>query len=218
MTFSIVARDPDTGHLGVAISTAVPNVGGRCPYAATGVGAVSSQASSNPYLALYSIQLLEQGATAQDALDKVVSWDPGRANRQLHIVDATGGSAAHTGDENVDWCGHRIGDGFSVAGNMLVGQETIDAMAERFIASTGLLSDRLVAALESGQAAGGDKRGRVSAALLVMGDEDYSMFRLQVDEHPDPVAELRRVYEIQKPRVFGPDARSMPRSIMEGHP
>ena len=218
MTFSIVGRDPKTGQLGVAISTAVPNVGGRCPYAKENIGAVASQARSNPYLAIYALKLIENGHNSETALAQVIEWDPGRDNRQVHLVSLNGDTAAYTGKDTIPWSGHKTGMNFSAAGNRLVGPETIEAMAESFVANPDLLlPDKLMAALEAGQNAGGDKQGRVSAALLVMGDEAYPFVRLQVDESPDPVADLRRIYEIQRPHMLTPRLQ-ISRTVMNGHP
>ena len=160
-TFSVSARCQKTGMLGVAVSTAVPGVGGICPFVKPGVGAVATQSWVNPYLGIDGLKLLEQGKTAQEALDTLIAADPGRDVRQLGIVDAAGRSAAWSGAQCTNWFGHITGPDFSVQGNMLVGERTIQAMAEAFTASAGLtLPERLMAVLEAGQSAGGDKRGR----------------------------------------------------------
>ena len=164
-TFSISARCARTGMLGVAVSTAVPGVGGICPFVRPGVGAVSTQAWVNPYLGLDAIELLAQGKSAERAVGEVIDADPGRAVRQLGVVDAEGRSSAWTGEECVDWAGQKTGTDVSIQGNMLVGPATIEAMFENFAASEDeSLPERLVKVLEAGQAAGGDKRGRQSAA------------------------------------------------------
>jgi uncharacterized Ntn-hydrolase superfamily protein len=209
-TFSIVAYDATSGMLGVAISTRVPAVGAVCPFARAGVGAISTQAWTNPLLGVDGLDLLEQGNSAEEALQKLLDADPDPEMRQVIAVDKEGRSAAHTGSEADPWKGHRTGDGYAVAGNMLVGEETITAMAEAFEASADEpLSERLLRALESGQAAGGDKRVRQSAALFVVKSESYPYLDLRVDEHPDPVAELRRVYEVAK-RELLPFVEAMP--------
>jgi uncharacterized Ntn-hydrolase superfamily protein len=209
-TFSIVAYDATSGMLGVAISTRVPAVGAVCPFARAGVGAISTQAWTNPLLGVDGLDLLEQGNSAEVTLQKLLDADPDPEMRQVIAVDKEGRSAAHTGSEADPWKGHRTGDGYAVAGNMLVGEETITAMAEAFEASADEpLSERLLRALESGQAAGGDKRGRQSAALFVVKSESYPYLDLRVDEHPDPVAELRRVYEVAK-RELLPFVEAMP--------
>jgi uncharacterized Ntn-hydrolase superfamily protein len=209
-TFSIVAYDATSGMLGVAISTRVPAVGAVCPFARAGVGAISTQAWTNPLLGVDGLDLLEQGNSAEEALQKLLDADPDPEMRQVIAVDKEGRSAAHTGSEADPWKGHRTGDGYAVAGNMLVGEETITAMAEAFEASADEpLSERLLRALESGQAAGGDKRGRQSAALFVVKSESYPYLDLRVDEHSDPVAELRRVYEVAKKELL-PFVEAMP--------
>lgn len=195
-TFSIVARCPRTGELGVAVSTAIPAVGAINPFARAHVGAIATQAWSNPYLGMDGLRLLARGLSAAAALEQLLTADADRDWRQLGIVDAHGGVAAFTGDEVQPWKGHRVGKGYVVAGNLLVSEETILAMAEAFEAAQGALGERLLVALEAGQAAGGDKRGKVSAALLVVGDEEYPHIDLRVDEHVEPVAELRRIFDI----------------------
>ncbi len=209
-TFSIVAYDATSGMLGVAVSTRVPAVGATCPFARAGVGAISTQAWTNPLLGVDGLDLLERGYSAEVALQKLLDADPDPESRQIIAVDKEGSSAAHTGSETDPWKGHRTGDGYAVAGNMLVGEETITAMAEAFGASADEpLSERLLRALESGQAAGGDKRGRQSAALYVVKSEPYPYLDLRVDEHPDPVAELRRIYEVAKGELL-PFVEAMP--------
>lgn len=196
-TFSISARCPRTGMFGVAVSTAVPGVGALCPFARARVGAAATQAFVNPYLGIDTLRLLAEGRSPASSLAQLLDADPDRAIRQVTAVGAQGEPAAHTGADCVPWCGHHVGADYAVAGNMLVGEATIQAMAERFEATAGEdLPARLVAALEAGQAAGGDFRGRQSAALYVVDNEEYPYCDLRVDEHPDPVAELRRVFEV----------------------
>jgi len=193
-TFSIVARCPRTGRLGRAVSTAVPVVGAICPFVQPGAGAVASQSWANPYLALDALALMAGGTAAQEALDQVLSGDGGRALRQVGVVDAAGRSAAWTGDDCTPWCGHRTGSGYAVQGNMLAGEAVVAGMEAAFLdAADSGLEERLMRALEAGQAAGGDKRGKQSAALKIYGREAYPWLDLRVDEHPAPVAELRRV-------------------------
>ena len=209
-TFSISARCARTGMLGVAVSTAVPAVGGLCPFVRAGIGAVSTQAWLNPYLGIDAIKLLSEGNSVDQILRLLVDTDPGKAVRQLGIIDGDGHSVAHTGDECVPWAGHKTADNVSVQGNMLVGPETIDAMFDTFASSIEHpLHERLVKVLEAGQIAGGDKRGKQSAALLVHDKEDYPLIDIRVDEHFDPVGELRRVYEIAK-RQYLPFVAGMP--------
>lgn len=209
-TFSISARCAQTGMLGVAVSTAVPGVGGICPFVKTGVGAISTQSWVNPYLGVDGLKLLAEGLDAQHVLDRLLAEDPGRDVRQLGIVDARGGSAAWSGDKCTSWFGHVTGPNFAIQGNMLVGAPTIQAMVQAFSGGDGLtLPERLVSTLEAGQAAGGDKRGRQSAALLVHRTEEYPYLSLRVDEHPFPVAELRRIFEIARRQLL-PFVEGMP--------
>lgn len=214
-TFSIAARCPRTGMLGVAVSTAVPGVGALCPFARANVGAIATQSFVNPYLGIDGLKLLAGGPPAREALDRLIADDPGRSVRQVGVVDASGRAAAYSGAECVPWFGHLVGDGYAVQGNMLVGEETLRALAASFASSAHEdLPERLVRALEAGQAAGGDKRGRQSAALLVVHEEEYPYIELRVDEHPDPVFELRRVFEVAKrqllPFVTGLPTRRQP--------
>ena len=215
MTFSIVAYCPRTGMLGVAVATAVPAVGSICPYVKSGVGAVSTQSWVNPYLAIDALRLMEQGSSGPDALDAVMAADNGRDLRQIGVIDSSGRSAAWSGRNCTAWFGQIVEAHFAVQGNMLVGAATIEAMAAAFRASEAHdLAERLMLALEAGQAAGGDRRGRQSAALKVHHVEEYPWLDLRVDEHPHPVAELRRVYEIARlqllPFVQGMPTRSDP--------
>jgi uncharacterized Ntn-hydrolase superfamily protein len=195
-TFSIVAHCSQTENLGVAVSTAIPAVGAINPFARARVGAIATQAWSNPYLGIDGLSLLAQSLSAVEVLERLLKADRDRDRRQLSIVDAHGSVAAFTGSQVQPWGGHREGKGYVVAGNYLVGGKTILAMAEAFERTRGSLGERLLVALETGQAAGGDRRGRVSAALLVVGDEAYPTIDLRVDEHTEPVAELRRIFDI----------------------
>jgi uncharacterized Ntn-hydrolase superfamily protein len=195
-TFSIVAHCPQTGELGIAVSTAIPAVGAINPFAKAGVGAIATQAVSNPYLGIDGLSLLAQGLAATEVLDQLLRADTDREKRQLSIVDAQGNTAAFTGNEVEPWRGHRVGQGYVIAGNLLVSEETILAMAGAFEGAQGALGERLLVALEAGQAAGGDRRGKVSAALVVVRDQEYPYINLRVDEHPKPVAELRRIFDI----------------------
>jgi len=202
-TFSIAARCRRTGMFGVAVSTAVPGVGSLCPFARAGVGAIATQSWVNPYLGIDGLRLLEEGLSAGQALDKLLASDPGRDVRQVGLVDRHGESAAWSGPDCVPWFGHITGADFAAQGNMLVGEATVQAMAEAFQRAERLdLPERLLVTLEAGQAAGGDKRGRQSAALRVMHTEEYPYCELRVDEHPDPVAELRRVFEVARRQLL----------------
>ncbi|MCC6790372.1 MAG: DUF1028 domain-containing protein [Thermomicrobiales bacterium] len=195
MTFSITARCPETGQLGVAVSTALLCVGALVPFIRSGVGAVATQSFVNPYIGIDGLDELAGGANAEEAVARLAERDEGRSIRQFAVVDRNSNAAAYSGADCVNWFGHRVGEGFAVAGNMLVGEPTILEMARAYEASAGeSLAERLVRALEAGQAAGGDKRGRQSAALKVFGVEEYPIVDLRVDDHPDPVVELRRLW------------------------
>lgn len=211
MTFSIVARCPVTGRLGVAVATAVPAVGSMCPFTQAGTGAVSTQSWVNPYLALGVLDAIAQGTPAPAALEGVLAADGSRELRQIGVIDAAGEAAAFTGAQCTPWCGQEVGPGFAVQGNMLTGPEVIAAMAAAFRASEGEpLDERLMRAMEAGDAAGGDKRGRQSASLRLQGEEAYPALDLRVDEHVQPVTELRRVLEIARLQLV-PFVEGMPR-------
>jgi uncharacterized Ntn-hydrolase superfamily protein len=203
MTFSIVARCPRTGMTGVAVSTAVPAVGAICAFGAPGVGSIATQSWANPYLGIDGVELLRQGLSAPEVLEKLISEDPGRDMRQLGIVDGHGGVAVHSGTKCTSWFGDIAGPGYSIQGNMLTGGETLEAMKDSFEATADAeLPERLVSALEAGQAVGGDKRGRQSAAMKIYAREEYPYLDLRVDEHSEPVAELRRVYEVARHQLL----------------
>lgn len=211
MTFSIVARCPTTGRLGVAVATAVPAVGSMCPFTQAGIGAVSTQSWVNPYLALGVLDAISQGTPAPAALDVILATDASRELRQIGVVDASGEAAAFTGAECTPWCGQEIGPGFAVQGNMLTGPDVIADMAAAFRASAGQpLDERLMRAMEAADAAGGYKRGRQSASLRIQGEEAYPALDLRVDEHPYPVPDLRRVLEIARLQLV-PFVDGMPR-------
>lgn len=204
MTFSIAARCPETGMLGVAVSTKLLCVGQLVPFPRAGVGVIATQSFVNPYLGLHGLDYLAEGLGATAVRDRLAAEDEGRSLRQFSVVDREGGSASYTGSDCVNWCGHRTGDGYAAAGNMLVGEATIQAMADSFEGSSGTpFGERLMQALEAGQAAGGDRRGRQSAALKVVSTEDYPLIDLRVDDNPDPVVELRRLWELYNQELAG---------------
>ncbi len=200
MTWSILARD-ETGRLGVAIASRFFAVGALCVYTRRGVGVLSTQALMNPLYGPAGLALLAEGRAAADVVAALTQADAGRAQRQLHVLPARGPGAAFTGAECIGWCGHRLDDDFSVAGNMLAGERVVQASAEAFAAQAGRpLAERLIAALAAGEAEGGDKRGKQSAALRIHGDEDYPELDIRVDDHAEPVAELRRLYDVSLQR------------------
>ncbi len=203
MTWSIVARDPETGSFGVAVTTKFFAVGALCPFGAGRIGALATQAFVNPLYGTDGLQLLAEGRSAEEIVAILTAGDPGRDQRQLHVIDRDGRPAAHTGRECVDWCGHLADRGVSVAGNMLAGSAVIEATLETFKSRAGLpLPERLMAALDAGQAAGGDKRGRQSAAMKIWRTEPYPVLDLRVDDHAEPLAELRRLYGVAHERFL----------------
>ena len=201
MTWSIIARDSVTCQIGIAVATKFFAVGARVPHIAAGFGGVATQALVNPYYGIDGVKLLREGRSPRDIVNALISADHGRESRQLHIMDAGGRIAAHTGTECVEWCGHIEGNGFSIAGNMLAGAAVLDDTAKAYQANAGLpLAQRLIAAMRSGEKAGGDKRGKQSAALLIHGSEEWSDLDLRVDDHLDPLAELERLEQVSRER------------------
>ena len=197
MTWSIVARDAATGQIGVAVSTCAFAVGARVPFIETGTGAIASQAFVNPFYGLRGLELLRAGAGAQQVIDILTEQDEGRGQRQVHVLDRQNRLAAYTGADCVPWCGHLLRADFSVAGNMLAGPEVIEETARVYETHRELpFSRRLITALQAGEEAGGDKRGKQSAALLIHDAEEYALFDLRVDDHTDPLAELQRLERV----------------------
>jgi uncharacterized Ntn-hydrolase superfamily protein len=224
-TYSIVARDAANGDLGVAVQSKFPNVGGLVPWAKAKVGAVATQSLANTDYGERGLTLLARGFTAERALRAVMATDTSLGDRQVGIVDARGGAASYTGERTFDWAGGRVGraGGGSVLGgkgavivgrdfaaqaNIMVSDQTVRNLASTFEASTGALADRLVAALEAGQAGGGDKRGMQSAALLVVRDKGGYLgatdrfIDIRVYDAPDPIAELKRLLALHKLHFF----------------
>ena len=211
MTFSIAARCQRSGQFGVATSSKALAAGGLVPYCRSGVGAVASQSFVNPYIGIDALGLMQAGGAAAEVLEKLIAADPGRDLRQAAVVDVQGRVAAHTGKQCIYWAGHVTGQGYACLGNILAGEAVVRAMAGAFEDSTGAdLAERLILALEAGQAAGGDRRGRQSAGITIVGEEEYPLCDLRVDDHEDPVPELRRVFEVYKTEEV-PFLRMMPR-------
>jgi len=201
MTWSLVARDSTSGAFGIAVATRFFAVGALCPHGEGGIGALCTQALMNPTYGPHGLRLLRESVPAQSVVDVLTQSDPGRAARQLHVQDAAGRIAAYTGAECVPWCGHAIHDGFSVAGNMLTGPEVIAETVRAYEAAREVpFPRRLIAALKAGEAAGGDKRGRQSAALKIFTTEEYPALDLRVDDHGDPLAELERLEAVSRER------------------
>ena len=197
MTWSITAHDPATGAFAVAVATCAFAVGASCPHLRAGVGAVSTQSFTNRYLAPAILDAMARGLPPEAAIEGALAGDTGRGIRQVHAVDRHGRSAAFTGAHCVEWCGELPGEGFSVAGNMLAGEAVLGETADTFRRLSDLpLPERLMAAMEAGEAAGGDRRGRQSAAKKLVTTEDLPHHDLRVDDHYDPLGELRRLVGI----------------------
>jgi len=210
VTWSLIARDA-TGALGVVVASRFFAVGALCPYAASGIGALATQALVNPLYAPAALRAMAQRQDPRDIVSALTQADAGRDHRQLHLIDAQGRTAAHTGSACIAWCGHRAGHDYSVAGNMLAGPGVLDDTAAAFEAGNALpFAERLIVALAAGDAAGGDKRGKQAAALLVCTTEDYPALDLRVDDHAEPIAELRRLYDKSLER-FQPFVACLPR-------
>jgi uncharacterized Ntn-hydrolase superfamily protein len=197
MTWSIVAHDPLTGAFAVAVATRAFAVGASCPFVRAGVGAVSTQSMTNRYLGPRVLDGLEKGLTPGEAINAALAKDNGRDVRQVHAIDTRGRSAAWTGRHCVEWCGDLPGPNAHFAGNMLSGGTVIEASRSAFAASDRVtFPGRLLAAMDAGEAAGGDRRGRQSAALVMITTEDFPDLDIRVDDHTEPLVELRRLHEI----------------------
>jgi uncharacterized Ntn-hydrolase superfamily protein len=199
VTFSILARDPNNGRFGVAVATCHLAVGSTVPHIRSGVGAVATQAHTNPYLGICGLERLEQHADAQDVLNSLLLDDPHRDRRQFHLIDLDGRTACWTGTDCADWAGHRHHPNLSVAGNCLIGEGVLEAMEQTFLTSdpNWKLGRRLMSALQAGELAGGDHRAisSTSAALQVSGEAAFPLLDLRVDFRPGAVEELMELYE-----------------------
>lgn len=200
MTYSILVRDSRTGALAAAVASRFFAVGGLCIHVEGGVAALATQALVNPIYAVQAMPRLRAGEAPDAVLASLVGPDPGVAQRQFHILDAKGRIAQHTGPDCVTWAGMVQGIDVSVAGNMLAGAAVVTATRDAFLASVGPLAERLMTAMEAGEAAGGDKRGRQSAGLKVCTTDPYPDLDIRADDHPDPLAELRRLYRVSLER------------------
>jgi uncharacterized Ntn-hydrolase superfamily protein len=211
-TYSIAACDLDAGQWGVATQSKFLGVGSLVPWAEPGVGAVATQAYANPRYGPEGLALLREGLSAQEVVERLTSADDGREHRQLGVVDARGRGASFTGGECMEWAGGRTGEGYAAQGNILVSAATVDSIAQTFESSAGALAERLLDCLDAAQAAGGDRRGQQSAALLVVEREggyaglSDEVVDLRVDEHPRPLEELRRIYVMHQ-AIFGKTPR-----------
>ena len=201
MTWSIIARDPRTGEIGIAVATKFFAVGGRVPFLQAGFGGLATQALINPLYGRRGMALLEAEVPAADVVRLLTEADAGHPVRQVHVMDRDGRFAAHTGPQCVDWAGDLTGKDCSCAGNMLAGPQVVAETVRAFEREGGLpLAQRLITALKAGEAAGGDKRGKQSAALIVASTEEYSDLDLRVDDHVDPLAELTRLEAVSRER------------------
>lgn len=215
MTFSIVARDSQAGELGIAVQSKFLAVGAVVPWARAGVGAIATQSWANTTYGPRGLELLASGLSTRETLEQLTRDDEGRAMRQVGLVGINGVPVTFTGDECYPWAGGRVGEHYTCQGNILVGEETVLAMARTFEETAGRLCDRLVAALAAGQTAGGDSRGQQSAALLVVREGGgYSGFNdrfidLRVDDHPRPIDELERILQLHKLYLFPPEPQDI---------
>lgn len=209
-TFSVVAADVRTGEVGIAVQSKFLSVGAIVPWVRAGVGAIATQAFANTAYGPVGLSRLQAGETPQEVLSALLGPDGGREDRQIGIVDASGRAASFTGSSCIEWAGGIAGAGFAAQGNCLAGSAVVEALAAAFTASTGHLADRLVAALRAGQAAGGDKRGQQSAALLIeKPGGGYAGFNdryvdLRIDDHGAPIEELARILDLHKLYYFAP--------------
>jgi uncharacterized Ntn-hydrolase superfamily protein len=211
MTWSILARDPESGFYAMGIASRFFAAGAICMFSGGAPGAAFSQALPNPELGHRALGLLREGHSAAGAIEMLAAMDRGIDQRQLHVIDATGAAAAYTGANCIGWCGHVAGPGVSVAGNMLAGGRVVEATLAAWQDAARLpLPDRIIAALQAGEDAGGDKRGKQCAALRIQGPEVYPRLDIRVDDHAEPLDELRRLYAVARER-FIPFSAGMPR-------
>jgi uncharacterized Ntn-hydrolase superfamily protein len=217
MTFSIIGFDPIEKEWGIAVQSKFLGVGAVVPWAKAGAGAVATQSYANTAYGPKALKLMEQGKSAQETLELLLAEDPDREMRQVGLIDASGNPASFTGKACYDWAGGVTGSHFAAQGNILVDEETVQAMARVYSESNGTLAEKLLAALDAGQEAGGDSRGKQSAALYIVKEKGgYGAFNdryidLRVDDHPDPIKELIRIYQLQQ-LYFAP---SKPERIAE---
>ena len=220
MTWSIAAHDPATGAFAVAVATRAFAVGASCPFVRAGVGAVSTQSMTNRYLGPAVLDAMARGLPPDAAIEGALAGDEGRGLRQVHAVDRHGNGAAWTGRNCVVWCGSLAAPGISVAGNMLAGERTIAATLEAWLAAPELdMPERLMRAMDAGEAAGGDRRGKQSAAMVMVTTEDFPDLNLRVDDHRDPLPELRRLLRIWRsegqPRIGFAPSKANPSGFID---
>ncbi len=220
MTWSIVVHDPSSGGFAVSVATRAFAVGASCPFVRAGVGAVSTQSITNRYLGPAVLDGLARGLSPAAAVEGALAGDEGRGLRQVHAVDRHGRTTAWTGQNCVEWCGSVAAPGISVAGNMLAGERVIAATLEDWLAHPDQdVPERLMAAMEAGETAGGDRRGRQSAAMKLVTTEDFPDLDLRVDDHPEPLVELRRLLELWRryraPGLAGSPSRANPSGFID---
>jgi uncharacterized Ntn-hydrolase superfamily protein len=199
MTWSIVARDPETGAFGIAAASRFFAVGAQVPFVASGAGAIATQALVNPFYGIDGLQLLRQHHDPAATIKTLTRQDPGSAHRQVHLVDCRGRTAAHTGQCCLQWSGHCCEAGVSLAGNMLAGPRVLSETLRAWHDAARLpFPCRLIAAMQAGEAAGGDRRGKQSASLVIYGADEWSLLDLRVDDHPEPLLELQRLEQVSR--------------------
>ena len=203
MTWSIVAREPETGHLAIAVATRFFAVGSIVPHIRGGIGAVATQAFVSPLYGVDGLAMLAARQAPGEIIETLTTRDEGREQRQLHLIDGQGNNAAFTGAQCIDWAGHLVDDNVSVAGNMLAGPQVIAETLATFKKTKGKpLAERLLEAMRAGEDAGGDKRGKQSAALVIYRDQDYAWLNIRVDDSADPLTELERLHAVAQERYL----------------
>ncbi|UCZ54161.1 DUF1028 domain-containing protein [Bacillus shivajii] len=214
-TFSIIGFDPETKEWGIAVQSKFLGVGAVVPWAKAEVGAVATQSFANTAFGPQGLELLEKGFTPEEVVEKLIENDEDRALRQFAIIDINGNSAAYTGENCYDWAGHRQGTYCTAQGNILVSEKTVDALVETFEQTSGTLSERLLEALDAAQSAGGDSRGKQSAALFVVQQEggyggyNDRKYDLRVDDHPEPIKEIKRLFDLHELYFSRPDENEL---------
>ena len=223
-TFSIVAIDKETGEMGVAVQSKIVSVGSIVPFGDGGVGVVATQSYANVRYGPMGLELLRIGLAPDQVIELMTEYDPQKEDRQVAVLDREGRVAAFTGTDCMEWAGQKTGEGYSVQGNLLAGPEVIDAMADAFETTEGLLGERLIAALRAGQKAGGDRRGKQSAALMIYrpgwgyGGLNDRARDIRVDDHENPIEELDRVYKVHQEMFSRPDRAVAPEPVPEKTP
>ncbi len=203
MTWSMIARDTMTGRVGIVVATKFFAVGALVPHIRTGVGAVATQAFVNPHYGPQGLDMLAAGHSAAETVARLIAADEGRGSRQLHVMDTAGRFAAHTGADCVDWCGSLQRSTCSLAGNMLAGEQVLAETARVFEENATMpFARRMITAMQAGDAAGGDKRGKQSAALRIHDAEAYPLYDLRVDDHAEPLTELARLQSVARDRFL----------------